>query len=55
MIGVVDLLSQTLPQSIVEIDEPSAFIGQVLSPLNGIAAIVAITALAVVFAYRRLF
>ena len=54
VIGAVDLLSRTLPQSLMEIDEPSAFIGQVLAPLNSIAAIVAITVLVIAFAYRKI-
>ena len=29
VVGAVDLLSQTLPQSLLEIDEPAALIGQV--------------------------
>jgi len=55
VVGAVDLLSQTLPQSLVEIDEPAALIGQVLGPLNSIAAAVAITVLVIAFAYRKIF
>ena len=55
MVAAVGLLSQALPQSLVEVDEPSALVGQVFSPLNSIAAVVAVTVLVIVFAYRKLF
>jgi hypothetical protein len=55
MVAAVGLLSQTLPQSLVEIDKPPALVGHLLSPLNSVAAVVAVTALVVVFAYRKLF
>lgn len=55
VVGAVDLLSQALPQSLVTIDEPSALIGHVLSPLNSIAAVVAVTVLVIAFAYRKIF
>jgi hypothetical protein len=55
VVGAVDLLSQALPQSLVEIDEPAALIGQVLGPLNSIAAAVAIAVLVIAFAYRKIF
>jgi hypothetical protein len=55
MVAAVGLLSQALPQSLVEVDTPPALVGHLLSPLNSIAAVVAVTVLVVVFAYRRLF
>jgi hypothetical protein len=55
LVAAVTLLSQALPQSLVEIDEPSALVGHVFSPLNSVAAIVAVAALAIVFAYRKIF
>jgi hypothetical protein len=55
LVGAVDLLSRALPQSLVEVDEPAAMIGQVLSPLNSVAAVIAITVLVIVFAYRKIF
>jgi hypothetical protein len=55
MVGIVDLLSQTLPQSLVEVDDAPAIISHVLSPLNSIAAAVAVTVLVLAFAYRKLF
>jgi hypothetical protein len=55
VVGAVDLLSQALPQSLVAIDEPSALMGQVMSPLNSIAAIVSVTVLVIAFAYRKIF
>jgi hypothetical protein len=55
MVAAVTLLSQALPQSLVEVDEPSALVGLVFSPLNSIAAIVAVTVLVIVFAYRKIF
>ena len=55
MVGAVGLLSRALPQSLVEFDEPVALIGQVLSPLNSVAAIVAISVLVIVYAYRKIF
>ena len=55
MVAAVNLLSQALPQSLVEVDEPSALIGHVFSPLNSIAAIVAVSVLVIVLAYRKIF
>ena len=55
MVAAVNLLSQALPQSLVEVDEPSALIGHLFSPLNSIAAIVAVSVLVIVLAYRKIF
>ena len=55
MVTAVGLLSRALPQSLVEFDEPVALIGQALSPLNSVAAIVAISVLLIVYAYRKIF
>ena len=55
MVGTVNLLSQALPQSLVEIDDAPAIISHVLSPLNSIAAAVAVTVLVLAFAYRKIF
>lgn len=55
MVGAVDLLSRALPQSLVTIDQHSALIAQVLSPLNSIAAVVAVTVLVIAFVYRKIF
>jgi hypothetical protein len=54
MVAAVSLLSQALPQSLVDVDEPSALVGQLLSPLNSVAAVAAVAVLAIVFAYRKL-
>ena len=55
MVAAVGLLSQALPQSLVEVDAPSALVGQVFSPLNSVAAVVAITLLVIVYVYRKIF
>jgi hypothetical protein len=55
MVGAVSLLSQLLSQTLVEIDDPSAIVSQVMSPLNSVAATVAVTVLVIVFAYRKIF
>jgi hypothetical protein len=55
MVAAVNLMSQALPQSLVEIDDPSAMINQVLSPLNSVAAVVTVTVLVMVLAYRKIF
>jgi len=55
MVGAVGLLSRALPQSLVGFDEPVALIGQALSPLSSIAAIIAISVLFVVYAARKIF
>ena len=55
MVGAVGLLSRALPQSLVEFDEPVALIGQVLSPLNSVAAIIAVSVVVIVYAYRKIF
>ena len=55
VVGAVSLLSQLLPQTLVEIDDPSAIVSQVMSPLNSVAAVIAVTVLVIVFAYRKIF
>ena len=55
MVAAVGMLSRALPRSLVEFDEPLALIGQALSPLNSVAAIVAISVLLIVYAYRKIF
>jgi hypothetical protein len=55
LVGAVNLLSRALSQSLVDVGEPTALIGQVLSPLNSVAAVVAVAALLIVFAYRKIF
>lgn len=55
IVAAVNLMSQALPQSLIEFDDTSAVIGQVLSPLNSVAAVVAVTVLLIVFAYRKIF
>ena len=55
IVAAVNLMSQALPQSLIEIDDTSSIISQVLSPLNSVAAVVAVTVLVIVFAYRRIF
>lgn len=55
MVAAVGLLSKALPQSLVEFDQPVALIGQALSPLNSVAAIVAISVLVILYAYRKIF
>ena len=54
MVAAVGLLSQALPQALVDVDEPSALAGQVFSPLNSVAAVLAVAVLAIVIAYRKL-
>jgi hypothetical protein len=55
MVAAVGVLSQALPQSLVDVDEPSAFVSQMLSPLNSVAAVAAVTVMAIVYAYRKIF
>jgi hypothetical protein len=55
MVRAVGLLSRALPRSLIETDEPVALIGQVLAPLNSVAAVVGVTVLLIVFAYRKIF
>ncbi len=55
MVGTVNAMSQVLPRSLIEIDRPTAMITQVLSPLNSVAAVIAVTVLVMVLAYRRIF
>ena len=55
MVGAVGLLSQALPQSLVEFDEPVALIGQALTPLNSVAAVIAVVVLVIVLSYRKIF
>ena len=55
MVDAVGLLSQALPQSLVGFDEPVALIGQALSPLTSVAAIIAISVLVLVYAARKIF
>lgn len=55
VVAAVNLVSQALPQSLIEIDDTSAIVSQILSPLNSVAAVVAVTALVIGFAYRKIF
>ena len=55
LIGAVSLLSQALPQTLIEVEDPSALVNLVFAPLNSVAAAVAVTALVVVYAYRKIF
>lgn len=55
MVRAVNLLSRALPQSLVEFGEPSALIGQVLAPLNSVAAVIAVAVLVIVYACRKIF
>ena len=55
MVAAVGLASQALPRSLVEVDQPAALVSQVLAPLNSIAAVLAVTVLAIVFALKKLF
>ena len=55
LVAAVSLLSQALPQSLVNVDEPGALISQLLSPLNSVAAIIAVTLGALVLAFRKIF
>ena len=55
LVGAVSLLSQALPQTLIEIKDTSALVNQVFSPLNSVAAVVALAVLVIVFAYRKIF
>ena len=55
LVGAVSLLSQALPQTLIEVEDTSALVNQVFSPLNSVAAVVAIAALLIVYAYRKIF
>lgn len=55
LVGAVGLLSQALPQSLIEVEDTSAMVNQVFGPLNSVAAVVAVTALVIVYAYRKIF
>jgi hypothetical protein len=55
LVGAVSLLSQALPQTLIEVEDTSAIVNQVFAPLNSIAAVVAITVLVIALAYRKIF
>lgn len=55
LVGAVSLLSQALPQTLIEVENPSALTNQVFSALNSVAAVVAVTALLIVYVYRKIF
>ncbi len=55
LVGAVSLLSQALPQTLIDIEDTSTLVNQVFSPLNSVSALVAITALVIVYAYRKIF
>lgn len=55
LVGAVSLLSQAMPQTLIEIEDPAALVNQVFAPLNSVAAVVAVTALVIVYFYRRIF
>ena len=55
LVGAVSLLSQALPQPLIEIEDTTAIVSQVFAPLNSVAAVVAVIAVVIVCAYRKIF
>lgn len=55
LVGAVTLLSQAIPQTLIDVEDTSALVTQVFAPLNSVAAVVGITVMVIVFAYRKIF
>jgi hypothetical protein len=53
VIDAVGLVSRFLPASVIEIDD--AWLAQLLSPVNSVAGLLALSFLALRFAYRKIF
>ena len=52
--GAVGLLTQLLPQSLVEFEAGNALLAQLLAPINSVAAAVALGAFLLRFAYKKI-
>lgn len=55
LIGAVSLLSQAMPQTLIDVEDTSALVNQVFAPLNSVAAVVGVTLMVIVLAYRKIF
>lgn len=53
--GAASLLTQLMPQSLVEFDEGNQLLAQLLAPVNSVAAAVAVGLLGFRFAYKKIF
>ena len=53
--GAVGLVTQLLPQSLVEFEAGNELFAQLLAPINSVAAAVALGAFALRFAYKKIF
>ena len=55
VVETVGILSRVLPQSLIEVTDPDAFIARLLAPLNSVAVPVAILLLCIRKIYKMLF
>ena len=55
LIDAVGLLSQVLPRSLVEIEDPSSIVGQLLAPATSVSAVIAMTLLGVAWFLKKVF
>lgn len=53
--NAVSLVTQLLPQSLVEIDAGNQLLAQLLAPINSVAAVVALALFVLCFAYKKMF
>ncbi len=53
--NAVNLLTQLLPQSLVEVDAGNRFLVQLLAPINSVAAVVALGLFGLRLAYKKIF
>lgn len=53
--SAVSLITRLLPQSLVEIEASDQLFGQLLAPINSVAAVVALGMFVLRFAYKKIF
>ena len=55
VVTAINLVSQLLPQSLVDLDTAGSFFGPILAPLNSVATMIALGLLGVWLLYRKVF
>ena len=55
LVEAVGLLSQVLPQSMLEIEDPQSIVGQMLAPATSVSAVIAVTLLGIAWFVKKVF
>ena len=55
VVTAINLLSQLLPQSLVDVDSAESISGTIVAPLNSVSTVVALGFLGVWLLYRKVF